>query len=380
MQLNFTAARVKNIITSKGVTAMKIFLNALIMFVFALNISVANAEIITVEGTGRYVIDKNLKETFADATEHARDEAMRAASEKAGVLVKSHSRAVDLELDEDVIETFAVSLLENVQKVDSNNINAAGDIEFICHVTATVDTSKIDIEKFLKRDDFSEKERLTKELREARAEIERLKAQSKTGNDAQRQKFQNEFDRKQNKFLIAKYERDLDIYDFGKKINLQDMMTTAEKLAALDAGNSSAFRATVYVYRHEDKIQNVVDYCKEMLDANTSADISIEACAQLGDIYYNEIFDTPTAKKYVDQGIALVKKKYSKAQIEKLVNGTNVEIKDLELIGRSNTIRELYILKSDIENINPKFDSVTVMKDLGLDEDKIYNIKYRTNW
>ena len=118
----------------------------------------------------------------------------------------------------------------------------------------------------------------------------------------------------------------MDIYDFGKKINLQDMMSTAEKLAALDAGNASAFRATVYVYRHEDKIQNVVDYCEEILAANTSAEISIEACAQLGDIYYNEIFDTPTAKKYVDKGIALVKKKYSKAQIEKFVNGTNVEL------------------------------------------------------
>ena len=126
--------------------------------------------------------------------------------------------------------------------------------------------------------------------------------------------------------LIAEYERDLDIYDFGKKINLQEMMTTAEKLAAVDTGNASAFRAIVYVYRHEDKIQNVIDYCKQMLDANTSAEISIEACAQLGDIYYNEIFDTPTAKKYVDKGITLVKKKYSKAEIEKFVNGTNVEI------------------------------------------------------
>lgn len=71
----------------------------------------------------------------------------------------------------------------------------------------------------------------------------------------------------------------MDIYDFSKKINLQDMMTTAEKLAALDAGNTSAFRAMIYVYRHEDKIQNVVDFCKQMLDANISADISIEACA-----------------------------------------------------------------------------------------------------
>lgn len=358
---------------------MKKFLSALIIL-FAVNFSAASAEIIPVEGEGRYVVDRKLKETFDDATEHARDEAMRSAAESVGVLVKSSSKAVNFKLTEDIIETYAISLLENVDKKDDFDKNSEGDLVFICKVTATVDTGKIDLEKFLKRDDLSEKERLTRELREARAEIERLKAQGKTGDDAQRQKFQNEFDRKQNKFLIAKYERDLDIYDFGKKINLQDMMTTAEKLAGVDAGNASAFRATVYVYRHEDKIQNVVDYCKEILAANTSADISIEACAQLGDIYYNEIFDTPTAKKYVDQGIALVKKKYSRSQIEKLVNGTNVEIVDFNLIGRSNTIRELYILKSDIENVNTKFDSVSVMGDYTLIEDRIYNIKYRTDW
>lgn len=350
---------------------MKKFMSAL-MIVFALNFAVANAEIVPVEGEGRYVIDKKLKETFDDATEHARDEAMRSAAESVGVIVKARSKAVNFKLTEDVIETYAISLLENVSKKDDFEKNSEGDLVFICKVTATVDTSKIDIEKFLGRDDFAEKEKLTRELREAREEIARLKSKGNV--------IQSEFDKKQNQFLVAKYERDLDIYDFDKKINLQDMMATAEKLATIDAGNANAFRATVYVYRHEDKIQNVVDYCTEILNANTSVDLSIEACAQLGDIYYNELFDTPTAKKFVDRGIALVKKKYSKAQIEKLVNGTNVEIHKYKFVGRSNTVRELYILKSDIEDVNPEFDSLSKVKDMDLIMDKIYNIKYRTDW
>lgn len=350
---------------------MKNFLSAVIMLFFMLSFSAASAEIVKVEGTGRYVIDKNLKETFADATEHARDEALRAAAEQAGVLIKSHSRTVNSILNEDIIETYAVSLLDNVQKVDDAEKDSAGNIVFICHVTATVDTDKIDLKKFLGRDDFAEKEKLTRELREAREEIARLKS---AGNVAQ-----SEFDRKQNRFLIAKYERDLDIYDFDKAINLQDMMNTAEKLKAIDAGNATAFRAIVFVYRHEDKIQNVIDYCNQVLNENQSVDISIEACAQLGDIYYNEIFDTPTAKKFVDRGIALVKERYSKTEIEKLVNGTNVEISDFMLVGRSNTIRELYILKSDIENVNPKFDRVATVEEMLL-EDRICNIRYRTDW
>ena len=348
---------------------MKKFLSALIIL-FALNFSLASADVVTVTGKGSYTVDKTLKEDINTATENAREEARRLAAEQAGVAVKSYSQTKNLELEEDIVETIAGAILEVFDDdVTFEPIDNGHSLKIICKITARVDTSKV--EKFLgDRDWLKEREAKDKRILELEAELQRAKAE----------KNQDEFGRKQNQFLVAKYERDLDIYDFGKKINLQDMMTTAEKLATLDAGNANAFRGIVYVYRHEDKIQNVVDYCKQMLIANTSADISIEACAQLGDIYYNEIFDTPTAKKYVDQGIALVKKKYSKAEIEKLVNGTNVEIVDSELVGRSNTIRELYILKSDIENVNPRFKTIAIMEDLTLLEDKIYDIKYRTDW
>ena len=348
---------------------MKKFLSALIIL-FALNFSLASAEVVTVEGTGEYTVDKTLKEDINTATENAREEARRRATEQAGVAVRSYSRMKNFELEEDFVETIAGAILEIFDDdVTFEPIDNGHSLKIICKIKARVDTSKV--EKFLgDKNWLKEREAKDKRILELEAELQRAKAQNN----------QSEFDLKQNQFLVAKYERDLDIYDFDKKINLQDMMTTAEKLAALDAGNASAFRGIVYVYRHEDKIQNVVDYCKQILDANTSADLSIEACAQLGDIYYNEIFDTPTAKKYVDMGIALVKKKYSKAEIEQLVNGTNVEISEGELVGRSNTIRELYILKSDIENVNPRFKTIATIEDLELLEDKIYDIKYRTDW
>lgn len=349
---------------------MRKFLSAL-MILFAVNFAVASAEIINVKGEGRYVVDKKLKETFDDATEHARDEAMRSASESVGVIVKARSKAVDFKLTVDTIETYAVSLLEDVRKVDDFEKNSAGDLVFICKVTATVDTSKIDLEKFLGRDDLADKERLTRELREAREEIERLKAK---GNVVQ-----SEFDRKQNRFLVAKYERDLDIYDFDKKINLQDMMTTAEKLAAIDAGNVTAFRAKVFVYRQDADLQPFFNYCYEILDTSNSLELLIEACLQLGDWSYT-IKDADIARGYVDKGIAIVKVNYTPAQIEELVNGTDVQMKDYQLIGRSNSIRELYILKSEIENCNPSFDYLAVTNDLILGVIKFYNIKYRTDW
>lgn len=341
------------------------------MILFAANFSAASAEIVNVEATESYIINNDVNETLAAATEHAREKARRAAVEQVQVIVVAHSQSNNSRLTEDIIKSYAGGILNGADYKIRNGLTQDGHIEIFCTITAQVDTSTINAEKILSNEDLLKAGAAKdKRIRELEAEIAKLKSE---GN-------QKEFAIKQSQFLIAKYERDLDIYDFNKKINLQNMMTTAEKLAVLDAGNASAFRAIVYVYRHEDKIQNVIDYCKQILDANTSAELSIEACAQIGDIYYNEIFDTPTAKKFVDQGIALVKKKYSKAQIEKLVNGTNVEISKFELVGRSNTVRELYILKSDIENVNPQFDSVTAVEDLTLIEDRIYNIKYRTNW
>ena len=121
---------------------MKIFLSVVMMLIVVLAADVANAEIITVEGEGRYVADKMLNETIRACTEHARDEALRTATESVGVIVKSRSKAVNFKLTEDILETYAVSLLEGVKYFgEGYSQNAAGDTVFVCKVTATVDTS-----------------------------------------------------------------------------------------------------------------------------------------------------------------------------------------------------------------------------------------------
>ena len=272
---------------------------------------------------------------------------MRLAAEQAGVIVKSNAVMIDHELDKDIVETFLISLLENVKEFPDFDKNSEGDMVFICRVTATVDTSKIDLEKFLGRDNPAEKAKLS--------------------------------ERKQNRFLIAKYERELDIYDFNKA-NLKNITATAEKLAGVDPNNPAVFKAMIYVYLQENRIQSVIDYCEEILRNDSPVDLSIEACEQLGDIYLNDFKDNDAARKYIDKGISLVKTRYSAAQIDKLVNNNDIQLVDLELSGRTNTIRELYVLKSNIENINPSFEAVATMEELTLTEDRIFNIRYRTDW
>ena len=93
-----------------------------------------------------------------------------------------------------------------------------------------------------------------------------------------------------------------------------------------------------------------------------------------------EMNDKENARKFIDKGIALAKKQYNPDEINNLVNGDDVIMDGMRLSGKSNTIRELYILKSDIENCNPSFDVVMTIKDLLVVEDRVYNICYRTDW
>lgn len=138
--------------------------------------------------------------------------------------------------------------------------------------------------------------------------------------------------------------------------------------------------AKIYDYRDQGDLQKAVDYCKAILKSNYPHDIIIEACTQLGDIYYNEFNDRRHARKFVNRGIRLVKKHYTPSTIEYLVNGMDFEIDSLQAVGKSNTIRELYVLKSDIENAIPSFKVRTKFEELFMSEDRIYDIKYRTDW
>ena len=281
------------------------------------------------------------------------------------------------------ITTLAGSIMKILEEhyeteiVDSQNVT----VKVICKIKAEIDTDKLNPENVFQRNDqiqaISEKDKRIKELED---ENQRLRNQYESASVNQKQKIQDEFNENRRQFMIAKYEKDIDIYDFDSKINFQEMMETAQKLSDIDPQNTSAFRATIYGLRESDQMQRVMDYCNKILTSDSSPELMIEACIQLGDIYFNEYNDQAKARQYVNQGIALAKQRYSKHEIEKFVNGSTAEIKNLMLTGKSNSIRELYILKSDIEEVNPEFDSSTTIENMVVTEDRIYNIKYRTDW
>ena len=60
--------------------------------------------------------------------------------------------------------------------------------------------------------------------------------------------------------------------------------------------------------------------------------------------------------------------------IEKFVNGTNFEILDMIPVGKTNIIRELYILKCDLETVLPTFQASMTFEDMMLVEDRVYEV------
>lgn len=105
--------------------------------------SPVSAEIKTIEADGIYIVGDGTNENPAVARERAREDAKRAASEKAGVYVESFSEVRSGLLTEDIIRTISASVLQ-IQKSDVTIKVIDGDaLLFTCHVVATVDSAKI---------------------------------------------------------------------------------------------------------------------------------------------------------------------------------------------------------------------------------------------
>lgn len=341
----------------------------------------ADAKAITVDAKGEYLLTLDVDSPTV-AREKAREQARRNATEMGGVYVKAYSETEKLALTKDKVTMLTGSILEiiaekfSMEPINDNTINV------VCHIKANIDTDKINPEKLLQQEEQLQKiAEQNKRIQELEREAELIKKQNaELLKSAQNQEIKERLNENQRQFLIAKYERDIDIYDFGNAKNLQERMDLAQKLIAIDPQNKEAFRCMAAYFRQQNDIPGLMNYCQKTLNNSPSTNLMIEAYTQLGDIYYNERNDKAQALSYINKGIALVKQNYTPAEIEDMVNGGNVMIKMSELTGRTNVVRELYVLKSDIEGYIPHFECLTIVKEEQLEDDKIFNIRYKTNW
>ena len=325
-----------------------------------------------------------MNETFDTATEHAREDARRLAVNEASYFIKSYSEMKNFKLKEERFVIIAAAIMEDVENEDIRFIPVDGgkSTKITCHIKVKVDTSKINLEEILGNElQYQKLEEQNKKIQQLEEENKKLKLLNEQAtSENEKLKIKTEFDKNRQQFLITKYERDLDLFDFNNAVDWKNILPTAKKLQEIEHLNATAFRATIYAYRKQGDLKKSVDYCNKILNSNCPDDTAIEALTQLGDIYYNEFQDKATAKKFVDKGISLCKKNYSAAMIEKFVNGTNFQISEWQPVGKTNTIRELYILKCNLENVFPTFKRVSTFEDMLITENRIYDINYRTNW
>ena len=151
------------------------------ILISALFISPVSAEQRIVEADGEYVISYSFEESFAAASERARAEAIRNASNQAGIYVESISEIQDLVLTYDQVRAISTNVLQiqGEPKIWMEPIADGKSARIRCHVTALVDDENITSifrDSRLSLDDAVRKNKeLEEKNAELNAELERLK-------------------------------------------------------------------------------------------------------------------------------------------------------------------------------------------------------------
>ena len=149
---------------------------SLAICILILNCQSAFAKTELIEASGSYAIDLKMDETFASATALAREEAKRAATEKAGVYLQAYSKTVNLELDYDEVKTVAAQLLKiQDEKVSSKSLDN-GLLEITVTIKALVEENDDAILKTI-MSDKQKLEEATESYKKLQAEYDALKKQ-----------------------------------------------------------------------------------------------------------------------------------------------------------------------------------------------------------
>lgn len=146
---------------------MRKLLLALVMALCIMPAASAAPQVIT--ATGEYTMGDN--DSPKIARDAARQEAMRQASEQAGVYVESYSRTQNMQLTEDDVKVISASVLRVLDEQATPTL-ADGVWRYTVTIRAEVDTDSIDLQALMAK--RSELERLQQERDELKRQNEEL--------------------------------------------------------------------------------------------------------------------------------------------------------------------------------------------------------------
>ena len=200
---------------------MKKFFALIIALAVVLSTATSSASEQLIEASGEYIMDSRLDETAASATARAREEAKRAAVEKAGVYLQSYSKMVGLILEEDEVRTVTAQLLK-IQD-ESSNVEVVG--QNLLKFTVTIKALINDLD-----------EENLKAIMSDRQTIEELTRKNK--------ELQEKYDALNQQ--MTKYRNDFDSASDVQKIEIKkDVARNSEKFYAVNEfskGNDFSFR------------------------------------------------------------------------------------------------------------------------------------------
>lgn len=226
---------------------MKKLIVLLIALMTALSNATSSASEKIIEASGEYVMDSRLDETPASATSRAREEAKRAAVEKAGVYLQSYSKMIDLEINTDEVQTVAARLLKIQDESSNVEVIEKNLLKFTVTIKALVDDLDDDALKKMMQDKQTLEE-LTRKNKDLQEKYDALNRE------------------------MAKYRSKFDSAGDAQKIEIKkEVVRNTEKFSALNEfakGNDFSFR-------------------KDYAQALASYDMAIKLDPQLAEAYNN---------------------------------------------------------------------------------------------
>lgn len=223
--------------------------------------AVTHAEIYS--GEGSYVMNEG--ENLGVAKERAKADALRNASEKAGVYVKSYARMKNFELEEDIVETMTANILKLIGNPNFSPLKEVDNLEgVLIHVIVQVQIDDSDILRWLNKNEqekaelVAQNEAFRKANEEQAKQIAELKQQL-AAHPQDREQFAKKFADADKIFLSnQKVAEGWNVYYTG---DFSGAIKIFSEAIELNPENALAYYGRAYAYDDLKNYQQVIEDC-----------------------------------------------------------------------------------------------------------------------
>lgn len=235
----------------EAVYMKKIFFIIIISLMIMTNISFAANQSISAKG----IYIASASESLNDAKKHALEEAMRQATEQAGIMVTSYTKNHNMVLTDDEVTTVAAKVVNIHSKRFEVNLVSDSEIKVTAYIDTIINDDSIvnNIEKLKKENELLKSEnkqliKLNNEKSEVLIDIEKIKSDIKAKYEKKVNLFKEKPDMPYGKNITPKQYINYFFIDMGYG---DYQMALTDTVMAMDYKNNDEFMALIYYYLAE---------------------------------------------------------------------------------------------------------------------------------